>query len=293
MTLAAKVRWEEMFPDELRAAIAARPVCYLSYGLCEPHGPQNALGLDGLKAYGVVEAAARAHGGVVAPPIWWHISEVPVSQAFWERAVGPQWRSVGGTFLTSIPPRLFYEQLVYHLRGAELAGCRAAVLVTGHYGGIEVDMRRVTAAYCARRPLRAAAVSDGELIRCGDYHGDHAGRGETSQLWAVRPDLVDLSRFPAGEEGAVFGSGRHALAAHRRWGEEVLASQIESLRRLSDRLLAEAAGGPPTTWFPAEEADAIWQEVRTHEADWQANQPVDTYGEHLARMMAQYPTPEW
>ena len=28
-----KVRWEEMFPDELDAALARRPLVYLTYGL--------------------------------------------------------------------------------------------------------------------------------------------------------------------------------------------------------------------------------------------------------------------
>ncbi len=45
-----EVRWERMFPDELEAAIADTPVVYFAYGLCEPHGPQNAVGLDALKA---------------------------------------------------------------------------------------------------------------------------------------------------------------------------------------------------------------------------------------------------
>ena len=44
-----KVRWEEMFPDELDAALARCPVVYVPLGLCEPHGLHNALGLDALK----------------------------------------------------------------------------------------------------------------------------------------------------------------------------------------------------------------------------------------------------
>jgi len=63
-----KVKWEEMHPDELLAAIATHPVCYMAYGLAEPHGAYNALGLDWLKAYALCERAARTHGGVVAPP---------------------------------------------------------------------------------------------------------------------------------------------------------------------------------------------------------------------------------
>src|SRR5580765_6512293 len=71
-----EVRWERMFPDELERAFAARPVVYYSYGLCEPHGPHNTLGLDALKAHAIVCAAARAHGGIAAPPDYWHIHEL-------------------------------------------------------------------------------------------------------------------------------------------------------------------------------------------------------------------------
>ena len=45
-----EVRWERMFPDQLEAESTRIPAVYYSYGLCEPHGPQNALGLDGIKA---------------------------------------------------------------------------------------------------------------------------------------------------------------------------------------------------------------------------------------------------
>ena len=41
-----EVRWERMFPDQLERAFAECPVVYFPYGLCEPHGPHNTLGLD-------------------------------------------------------------------------------------------------------------------------------------------------------------------------------------------------------------------------------------------------------
>src|SRR5438045_3884378 len=83
-----EVRWERMFPDELEQAFAACPLVYFPYGLCEPHGPQNALGLDGLKAHGIACTAARAHGGIVAPPDYWHIHELGMYAAWAERAGG-------------------------------------------------------------------------------------------------------------------------------------------------------------------------------------------------------------
>jgi hypothetical protein len=36
-----EVQWERMFPDQLEEAFQECPVIYFSYGLCEPHGPQN------------------------------------------------------------------------------------------------------------------------------------------------------------------------------------------------------------------------------------------------------------
>ena len=42
----SKILWHEMLPDELLEAIRTRRVCYMAYGLAEPHGPYNALGLD-------------------------------------------------------------------------------------------------------------------------------------------------------------------------------------------------------------------------------------------------------
>ena len=68
-----EVRWERMFPDELEAAFQECPVVYLPYGLCEPHGPQNALGMDGLRAHAYACRAAQEHGGIVAPPFFWNV----------------------------------------------------------------------------------------------------------------------------------------------------------------------------------------------------------------------------
>jgi hypothetical protein len=62
---AREVRWERMFPDELERAFRERPVAYLTYGLCEPHGPQNAVGLDALKAHAIACRAARSYGDVL------------------------------------------------------------------------------------------------------------------------------------------------------------------------------------------------------------------------------------
>ena len=99
MTGCNEVRWERMFPHQLEAAREACPAVYFPYGLCEPHGPQNALGLDGLKAHGILVRAAQSHGGIVAPTDFWHVHELG-GYAIWA------YESVGEVrpWLTSVPP---------------------------------------------------------------------------------------------------------------------------------------------------------------------------------------------
>lgn len=283
--MARTVLWAEMFKDEFEAAVAARPVCYLSYGLCEPHGVQNALGLDGLKAHALVERAAAEHGGVVAPPVWWHVHETPLGLAWLDKQNAPR------PYLTCVPPEVFLHQLVYQLRAVEAAGFRAAICVTGHYGGIEVDMRQACAVYAARRPLRAVALSDGEAIRYKDYHGDHAGICETSQLWALRPELVDLSRMPAPYEGPLFAAPSQARLSSRREGEAIVASQVGYLKRLADELLRQAEGMPPCERIPGAAAESIWQAMLDDRRHWVSSHPADGFREHLSERRAVFPAP--
>jgi creatinine amidohydrolase len=280
------VVWHEMFVDEFEAALAERPVCYLPYGLSEPHGVQNAMGLDGLKAYALVQRAAATHGGVVAPPTWWHVHETPLGLDWLARQNAPQ------PYLTSVPPEVFLQQLVYQLRAAEAAGFRCAICVTGHYGGIEVDMKQVCHLYSSHRPLRAVALADWEAIRYKQYHGDHAGRCETSQLWALRPDLVDVSRIPVEPfDGVVFASPHDARASSRREGEAIVASQVAYLQRLADELLRQAQEQPPCERIPAAKADAIWQEMLVERANWISSHLPEGFWAYLEQRRACFPLP--
>jgi creatinine amidohydrolase len=188
---------------------------------------------------------------------------------------------------------LFLRQLVYQLRAVEIAGFKAAILVTGHYGGIEVDMRMAAQTYAANRPLRATAVADWEIMTYKDYRGDHAGVCETSQLWALRPELVDLSRMPAEPfEGQLFASNESARKSSRREGEAIVAAQVEFLKKLSDKMLAEAQG-ETGVWFSFEDAEAVWQQMEARKPEWVSSHPVEGFGEYLQKQRAEaYPAPE-
>ncbi len=225
-----------MFPDEMLEAIAKRPVCYCAYGLAEPHGNYNALGLDWIKAQTLVERAAQMHGGVVAPPVAWHIAERPFFDFFGSCGIKQ-------SLCSSIPEDLFFRMLLYQIRALDARGFRVGILITGHYGGLEDDMRLLADYYIRRTgsPIQLAALADWEVIRFENYHGDHAGICETSQLMALRPDLVDLKRRenssgsgPWAGHGFPTPDGR---MPSEKIGQNILDSQIKELGKLQRKLL--------------------------------------------------------
>ena len=242
----SKVRWEEMYPDELLELIERYPVCYLAYGLAEPHGAYNALGLDWLKAQALVERAAMAHGGVVAPPVVWHIQERQEFNWFGENGVKQ-------SLCSAIPAELFYQLVLYQIRAIDARGFKVGILVTGHYGGLENDMRLLCEYYLRRTgsPLRLCAVADSEIINFEEYHGDHAGICETSQLLALRPELVDLTREEPSPVSGPWAGRQFPLPdgrmPTRELGENIVRSQIERLGEIARDLLASYEPKPDRT----------------------------------------------
>ncbi len=260
-----KVRWEEMFPDELHEAIGRDRVVYMAYGLAEPHGAYNALGLDWLKAQSLVERAAHSHGGVVAPPFAWHIQERP---EFHDDGHGSGWLvdvGVKQSLCSAIPSSLFYQMALHQIRAFDARGFDAAILVTGHYGGPERTLR-LLCDYCTRRtglPMRLHALADWECIGLDGIQGDHAGITETSQLMALRPELVDLTRRTVPPElGGRFAAGVSFQPGEDRptkeLGDRIIQAQVENLGEIQRQLLDDHE--PTEDWAApsSNDADDIW-----------------------------------
>lgn len=241
-----KVRWEEMLPHEFLEARNRFPVCYMAYGLAEPHGAYNALGLDWLKAYALVESAAKRGGGIVAPPFAWHIHELP---EFYDDGQGHGWLcdvGVRQSLCSSIPSDLFYGAVLYQIRAMDARGFHAAILVTGHNSGVERVLSKICEYYLRRTgsPIRLQAIVECECIAEElPYRGDHAGVCETSQLMALRPGLTDLRHKTGNAElgerfagGVNFGAGELPT---KEIGEKIVESQVRNLCDMATRLLAE------------------------------------------------------
>lgn len=292
----AKVRWEELLPHEFIAARDRFSVGYLAYGLAEPHGGYNALGLDWLKAQGLVEAAAKQQGGIVAPPFAWHIQEVP---EFHDDGRGHGWLCDAGvrqSLSSSIPADLFYRMVFYQIRALDARGFHAGILVTGHYGGIELILRKICEYYLRRTgsPIRLSAIADWECIDADlPDRGDHAGVCETSQLMALHPRLVDLTRPTGNEElGIQFAAGVNFTQGPlptREIGEKIVASQIRSLGNLAQRLVSEYQPHPDRKVPDLNQIEAIWQNFeRLTRKYWTVS-----YSEYKAGTSSYGQFPDW
>jgi creatinine amidohydrolase len=257
----SEVRWERMFPDQLEAALAACPVVYFAYGLCEPHGPHNAVGLDALKAHAVCVKAAQTHGGIVAPPDYWHIHEIG-TYASW----AAQWVGEARPWLTAVPPWVHFKNICYHLRAADALGFQAAILLTGHYGPNWQDLKTLLTLLQPHVAMRLYGLPDFEANQPGfdgdgNATGDHAGKVETSLLWALEPDCVDVSRFPSEDAPAPhFAMGPNARQADRRVGERMVADEVAWLGQKAAALLDDYAAQAITDRTPLSfmDIERIW-----------------------------------
>jgi creatinine amidohydrolase len=268
-----------MFPDELEAAFAECPLAWFPYGLCEPHGPQNAVGLDALKAHALCCLAAREHGGIVAPPDYWHIHELGGYGVWAAKWVG----EVPRTWLTSMPPWQHFKNVCYHVRQADALGLHAAIFLTGHYGPNWQDLKTLLELLQPFAGTRLYGLPDFEVNQPGfdqdgKSGGDHAGKVETSLLWALEPECVDVSRLPAQDApGPHFAMGSNARQSNRLAGERMAADEARLLGEKSRELLAEYERLlPEHSLTTFSEVERVWEEVvrpalpefRTMQANW-------------------------
>jgi creatinine amidohydrolase len=258
-----------MFRDELESAFAECPLVYFPYGLCEPHGPHNALGLDALKAHAIACRAAFEYGGIVAPPDYWHIHGFGGYAAWAAQWVG----EVDRAWLTCMPPWMHFKNVCYHIRAADILGFHAAILLTGHYGPNWEDLKTLVAHIQPYVGTRLYALPDFEanqpgFDRDGQSTGDHAGKVETSLLWALHPESVDVSRQPQRNPSELidpknyFAMGPDAGEANRQVGERMVADEVLWLGEKGGELLAEYDRlHPAHTLRTFDDVEKLWQTV--------------------------------
>lgn len=194
-----KVRFEEMFPWEISAAMAEAPLCYLPLGTLEWHGEHAAVGLDALKAHAVCVRAAGISGGLVVPPIYWSSDwreDLPDGGYLTggiER--GERYHAPGSMFW--VRPETFRNLLLDAYEAMRRRGFRAIVVLSGHWS-IEHNIAEIRATGTEFQRMHPSTgwllLTDQEVVPDLDYPLEHAAGGETSLLMAIRPDLVALDK---------------------------------------------------------------------------------------------------
>ena len=247
----AKVRYEEMLPHEIVAARNACPVAYVPLGGVEWHGEHNCVGLDTVKIHALAMRCAEAHGGLVMPALFFgepresHLMESSSGEAalIAEKMGLPFENFAPGHMRTSRldEDERYVRLLVHMLFQMQSLGFRAVVLMAGHYPLLR-HARAAIEMYDLQGSSRAWACTGYELVRDEiPEAGDHAAAWETSLMMELRPDLVDLSRLPAGEDPqALIGvHGRDPRKfASREFGRRGMEAVVRRVGEKVKQLLA-------------------------------------------------------
>jgi creatinine amidohydrolase len=266
VTPPAIVRWEHLRPDDFVARQNACPVVYLPIGLCEPHGHIAPFGLDTLKADYYCDEAARRFGGIVAPTQGYHIHECGFHRPWLDEVVGESNPRLG-----AMPPGVVCYHFIYQLRAFHNAGFRSVVVVSGHSGGSQNDLRKVAAAFTRATGLPVTVKTDPEWVE-GQYQGDHAGRYEISQLLAIKADHIDMSLMDRQHEPG--SGGRLAL------GEDANEASADYGRQINEAIIQAIGNEVGALEFMAEPdgvlgysaTQKIWNDVTRGGAKWFSEQ---------------------
>jgi len=222
-----KVRYEEMLPYEMKRVIARRPIAYLPCGTLEWHGVHLALGNDAVKAYELSLRCAQRSGGVVTPANYWAMGGLHEP---WTLHSEPE----------SLQSNLVVPILENVYRELEKVGFRVIITITGHYG--MGQMRAVKKAALSQMYNGSAIVyafPEYEVTADLGYLGDHAAKWETSILWALRPDLVEMDKLPKDLNKPLRGVGGQdpRTGASRKLGREIVKAMVERIGDLAKGFL--------------------------------------------------------
>jgi len=222
------VEYERLLPYQFEARMLQAPLAYIPLGSLEWHGEQMAIGNDAIKMHGLMVEAARKSGGIVFPPLFTGIPGMTDFQ--------PPHRFNGNV---PYEEPLIRALLLATLNGLERVGFRAAILSTGHTCGEQRQLvRDVVADYGGS--MRVVGTEDASFANAMGHFSDHAAKWETSILWYLRPELVDIHQLAHDTtvpNAGVYGDDPR-LHASRELGRQVVEAIATEMAELGRSLLA-------------------------------------------------------
>jgi creatinine amidohydrolase len=248
-----KVRYEEMLPHEIVARRRRFPAAFIGLGGLEWHSEHLAVGNDALKADKLCELAAARSGGFAFPPLWYGeprvtgLMEVNYDEdgAIKEKMAFSREKFSPGYFGKSGEEQVrFYQELLYHLLvQMNTFEMKAVCLLCGHYPIFDWASPVVDRFNASYRDTQAfAGIEFGYPPETPLVGGDHAARWETSYLWYLRPDCVDMSVYLGRDDQALIGimgdDPRHSASVES--GRTACELIVEGMARKARELIARA-----------------------------------------------------
>jgi len=211
-----KVRYHEMLPHEIVARRKRFPAAFIGLGGLEWHGEHLAVGNDALKAEKLCELAAARSGGFAFPTLWYgeprttalmesdHDADGRIRRKmkFKKRKFTDAWLGKSGDDQVA-----FYQELIRHvLVEMNALEMRAVCFLCGHYPLHTFASPVVERFNSEFKDTQAfAGIEFHYPPKSPHVGGDHAAKWETSYLWYLRPDCVDMSVHLGREDEGLIG----------------------------------------------------------------------------------------
>ncbi|MBM3235396.1 creatininase family protein [Candidatus Poribacteria bacterium] len=249
-----KVRYEEMLPHEIVARRKKFPAAFIGLGGLEWHGEHLAVGNDALKAEKLCELAAARSGGFAFPTIWYGEPRVTglmevnhdgnrgirTHMAFTDEKLTESY--FGKTPEEQVA---FYRELLFHvLIQMNTLEMKAVCLLCGHYpihGWAQPVVEQFNATFKDTQAF--AGIEFHYPSETPEVGGDHAAKWETSYLWYLRPDCVDMSVYLGRADEPLVGVGGidPRKEASIEVGRKACDLIVEGMVRKAKELIAKVA----------------------------------------------------
>lgn len=213
-----KSRYEEMLPHEIVARRKKFPAAFIGLGGLEWHGEHLAVGNDALKAEKLCELAAARSGGFAFPTLWYGEPRVAGLMEFnhdkekdIRNYMGFKDEKLTESYFGKTPEEqvAFYRELLFHmLVQMNTLEMKAVCLLCGHYpihNWVQPVVERFNAEF--RDTQVFAGIEFHYPSETPEVGGDHAAKWETSYLWYLRPDCVDMSVYLGRDDEPLIGVG--------------------------------------------------------------------------------------
>jgi creatinine amidohydrolase len=249
-----KVRYEEMLPHEIVARRKAFPAAFIGLGGIEWHSQHMAVGNDALKAEKLCELAARHSGGFAFPTLWYgeprvdglmEVNVDPDGKIKEHMGFRPEKFSTTYFGKTAEQQVSFYQELLYHLLvQLNTLEMKAVCLLCGHYpihAWASPVVERFNAAFYDTQAF--AGIEFHYPPETEKVGGDHAAKWETSYLWYLRPDCVDMSVYLNRQNEPLIGvmGEDPRLTASVEIGRTACDLIVEGMVRKAKELIAKAS----------------------------------------------------